>query len=536
MEFLIGRSLANNITNLLPRPVGRRGSSRRRAATGRAARAGAGRRAGQRRAGRLAACFIDSLATLQIPAIGYGLRYDYGIFRQELARRLPGRAAGQLADAGPTRGRSPGRARRCTVPLGIARSSVHGGADRRPPRPADAACSACPTTARSSATAGRRSTPCGCGRPRRRTSSTSASSAAATSSAPSPTRCSPSRVTRVLYPDDSTPRGRSLRFLQEYFLVRCSLADIVARFRRRGNDWPALPDKVAIQLNDTHPAMAVPELMRILLDEAKLGWDEAWDLTVRTLAYTNHTLLPEALEKWPVELFEALLPAAPGDRLRDQPPLPRRRAGEATPATRRGSPAMSLIEEGPDRKVRMANLAIVGTHSTNGVAAIHSELLRTTTVPDFAELFPERFNNKTNGVTPRRWLLLANPDLATLLTEAIGDGWVTDLAQLRKARRRWPTTPAFREKFLAAKRAAKARFVDWLKADGRASPSTPTRSSTCQIKRIHEYKRQLLNALQVRRLVQPAARRTRSSTCRRGRSCSPARRPRRTTSPRSSSS
>ena len=169
--------------------------------------------------------------------------------------------------------------------------------------------------------------------------STSASSAAATSSGPCPTRSWPSRVTRVLYPDDSTPRGRSLRFLQEYFLVRCSLADIVARFRRRGNDWAALPDKVAIQLNDTHPAMAVPELMRILLDEAKLGWDEAWDLTVRTLAYTNHTLLPEALEKWPVELFEALLPAAPGDRLRDQPPVPRRREGEATPATRRSRPA-----------------------------------------------------------------------------------------------------------------------------------------------------------------------------------------------------
>ena len=165
--------------------------------------------------------------------------------------------------------------------------------------------------------------------------------------------------------------------MQEYFLVACSLADIVARFRRRGNDWPALPDKVAIQLNDTHPAMAVAELMRILLDQAGLGWDEAWDLTVRTLAYTNHTLLPEALEKWPVELFEAPAPAAAGDHLRDQPPLPRRRAGDATPATRRRLARMSLIEEAPARQVRMANLAIVGTHSTNGVAAIHSELLRT---------------------------------------------------------------------------------------------------------------------------------------------------------------
>ena len=210
--------------------------------------------------------------------------------------------------------------------------------------------------------------------------------------------------------------------------------------------------------------MAVAELMRILLDQARLGWDEAWDLTVRTLAYTNHTLLPEALEKWPVELFELLLPAAPGDHLRDQPPLPRRRPGGAIPATRRRSPRMSLIEEAPARQVRMANLAIVGTHSTNGVAAIHSELLRTTTVADFAEMFPERFNNKTNGVTPRRWLLLANPDLARLITEAIGDGWVTDLGAAARARPAGRRRRRSATRSCAAKRAAKVRFADWLKA------------------------------------------------------------------------
>ena len=283
-------------------------------------------------------------------------------------------------------------------------------------------------------------------------------------------------VTRVLYPDDSTPRGRSLRFLQEYFLVRCSLADIVARFRRRGNDWPALPDKVAIQLNDTHPAMAVPELMRILLDEAKLGWDQAWDLTVRTLAYTNHTLLPEALEKWPVELFEALLPR----HLEIIYEINRRFLDDvraAHPGDDAKVARMSLIEEAPARKVRMANLAIVGTHSTNGVAAIHSELLRTTTVPDFAAMFPDRFNNKTNGVTPRRWLLLANPDLAKLLTEAVGDGLG------HRPRPAEADRPAGRRRRLPrevpggqAGGQGAVRGLD--QGHGRASRSTPTRSST----------------------------------------------------------
>jgi starch phosphorylase len=238
-------------------------------------------------------------------------------------------------------------------------------------------------------------------------------------------------VTRVLYPDDSTTAGQGLRFVQEYFLVACSLADLVRRFRRSHTDWSALPQKAAVQLNDTHPALAVPELMRILLDEAHLGWDEAWDLTVRTLAYTNHTLLPEALEKWPLAWFERMLPRHLEiifeinrrflDTVRSRFP------GDEGRVTR-----TSLVEEGDSRKVRMANLAIVGSHSTNGVAALHSELLRRTTVKDLADVFPERFNNKTNGVTPRRWLLLANRPLARAITDAIGDGWITDLSALRR--------------------------------------------------------------------------------------------------------
>ena len=265
---------------------------------------------------------------------------------------------------------------------------------------------------------------------------------AAISSARWPRRSTAESLTRVLYPDDSTSMGQGLRFVQEYFLVACSLADLVRRFRRSNADWNTLPEKVAIQLNDTHPTMAVPELMRILLDEAQLGWDQAWDITQRTLAYTNHTLLPEALEKWPVAWFEMLLPRhleiiyEINRRLLDA--VRARFPGDEGRVAR-----ISLIEEGPTKHVRMANLAIVGSHSTNGVAAIHSELLRTMTVKDLAEMFPERFSNKTNGVTPRRWLLLANPALARTITEAIGDGWITDLSRIAASSSRWPTTRAF---------------------------------------------------------------------------------------------
>jgi glycogen phosphorylase len=301
-------------------------------------------------------------------------------------------------------------------------------------------------------------------------------------------------LTRVLYPDDSTSMGQGLRFVQEYFLVACSLADLVRRFRRANTDWNELPEKAAIQLNDTHPSMAVPELMRILLDEAHLDWDQAWDITQKTLAYTNHTLLPEALEKWPLAWFEKLLPRQLeiileiNRRLLDD--VSARFVGDDARAAR-----MSIVEEGTVRKIRMANLAIVGSHSTNGVAAIHSELLRTITVKDFAEMFPARFNNKTNGITPRRWLLLANPWLAGTITEAIGSGWITDLDQLIKLRP-LADDKGFREAFLTAKRAAKGQFAEWLKsATGQAVDADSM--FDCQVKRIHEYKRQLLNALRI---------------------------------------
>jgi starch phosphorylase len=301
-------------------------------------------------------------------------------------------------------------------------------------------------------------------------------------------------LTRVLYPDDSTSRGQSLRFVQEYFLAACSLADLVRRFRDSNSDWSKLPDKVAIQLNDTHPTLSVPELMRILLDEARLGWDQAWDITRRTLAYTNHTLLPEALEKWPVAWFEMLLPR----HLQIIYEINRRFLDDVRarfPGDEGRVERVSLIEEGPQRKVRMANLAIVGSHSTNGVAAIHTELLRATTVRDLAEIFPERFSNKTNGVTPRRWLLLCNPALARAITGAIGDGWIADLGQLQKLKP-LATDRGFCDAIRQAKRESKVQFAGWLKS-ATGQTVDPDSIFDCQIKRIHEYKRQLLNALRV---------------------------------------
>lgn len=491
MEFLIGRSLANNVTNLLcsdfVAPLSAKKSFDWLSLLDQEPDAGLGNGG----LGRLAACFLDSMATLHLPAMGYGLRYEYGIFRQTIQDGWQNEQPDNWLRR-PDPWEVERLQERVEVPLGCS-FEMHGGALKVIPgrpssligipfdRPVVGYGGKTINTLRLWAAAA----------PdyfdfQRFSSGDFAGALAETLSAES--------LTRVLYPDDSTSMGQGLRFVQEYFLVACSLADLVRRFRRSNSDWKLLPEKAAIQLNDTHPAMAVPELMRILLDQAKLGWDEAWDLTRRTLAYTNHTLLPEALEKWPLNWFRALLPRHHEiileinrrflDDVRSRFPGDEQRLGR-----------VSLIEEGVERKARMANLAIVGTHSTNGVAAIHSELLKQTTVKDLAEIFPERFNNKTNGVTPRRWLLLCNPSLSDVITEAIGDGWITDLVQLAKLKP-LAKDKAFRTAIREAKRQAKTRFADWLK---KSLGQTINADSIfdCQVKRIHEYKRQLLNALRV---------------------------------------
>ena len=496
MEFLIGRALTNNMLNMglesfVDAGVRADGQNWRVLAE-QEPDAGLGNGG----LGRLAACFIDSLATLQYPAMGYGLRYDYGIFRQTIENGWQREGPDNwLRHADPW---EIARPHQCsTVKLATSFVLRHGQIVPRPgypmkltgvpfDRPVVGFGARTINTLRLWGAAAPDSFNFG--------EFSDGDFFGAVSD-----RVIAESLTRVLYPDDSKREGRSLRFMQECFLVCCSLEDIIKRFLRRGNAWPALPDKVAIQLNDTHPALAVAELMRILLDQAHLSWDMAWDLTVRTLAYTNHTLLPEALEKWGVDLFESLLPrhlqiiyeinarflADVRARLGDDPARLAR---------------MSLIEESPVRSVRMAYLAIVGSHSTNGVSEMHSELVRRELVPDFAQMFPERFNNKTNGVTPRRWLYQANQGLSGLITNAIGNGWILDLEQLHGLAPMAEDGP-FRTAFRLAKREAKTRFAAWL-ADSSGVVVDPDTIFDCQVKRIHEYKRQLLNVLNIVSLYQ----------------------------------
>jgi len=491
LEFLMGRALANNVTNLMLDPLWSQFSKKHKIDPLEIIEQEPDAGLGNGGLGRLAACFLDSMATLGIPGVGSGLRYEYGIFKQTMRDGWQHEQPDHwLARHDPWEVARPNDA----VEVRLACSfDIRGGALRvvhdRPStliglpydRPVIGYGGKTVNTLRlwSAATPDYFDF-------QQFSSGDFVGALAETLTAET--------LTRVLYPDDSTTEGKGLRFLQQYFLVACTLADAIRRFRAAGNDWRALPDKVAMQLNDTHPTLAVAELMRILLDDAKLGWDEAWDLTQRTLAYTNHTLLPEALEKWPLPWFQTLLPR----QLEIIYEINRRfldLVRERFPGDEARLARVSLIEEGEPKKVRMAHLAIVGSHSTNGVAAIHSELLKKTVVPDFAELFPERFNNKTNGVTQRRFLLLANPPLAQVITDAIGDGWIADLGQLEKLKP-LADDKAFRSAVRKAKREAKTRFAGWLKS-ATGQVVDPEGIFDTQIKRIHEYKRQLLNALHI---------------------------------------
>ena len=483
LEFLIGRSLANNVSNLLLDPVVQHAVDAKRIDWLELIEQEPDAGLGNGGLGRLAACFLDSMATMQLPATGYGLRYEYGMFKQSIANGWQQENADNwLRDTDPWEIARPHE----KVEVKLNCSFQLRGGSFQVVRDEPSSLIGIPFDRPVVGYGGK-------------TINTLRLWAAA---APDffdfkefgtgdfvgalGETLEAESLTRVLYPDDSTTQGQGLRFVQEYFLVACSLADIVRRFQRHNADWSELPEKAAIQLNDTHPSMAVAELLRILLDDAHLGWDQAWALTKKTLAYTNHTLLPEALEKWPAEWFEILLPRhleiiyEINRRLLDDVRL--RFPGNDGRVQR-----VSLVEEGSQRKIRMANLAIVGSHSTNGVAAVHSKLLRTSTVKDLAEMFPERFSNKTNGVTPRRWLLQANPALSRQIMQAIGDAWITDLSQLKELRR-YADDRGFREAFLASKREAKAQFADWLKSTT-GQIVDPDTVFDCQVKRIHEYKK-----------------------------------------------
>jgi len=490
MEFLIGRALANNITNLRADPAWaafceRHGLDPREILAQEPDPA-----LGNGGLGRLAACMLDSMATLGIAGMGHGLRYRQGVFQQVVRNGTQVEQPDQwLTRPDPWEVARPEESVEvrmgCSFEMdqGVLRI-IHG----RPwvlkgvphDRPIVGFGGSTVNTLRLWAA-----------------TSDEVDFAHFSQGDFVGAQINPiiaETLTLVLYPDDRSVKGRALRFLQEFFLVACSLADIVRRFRRSGCDWPALPDKVAIQLNDTHPALAVPELMRILLDEAGLAWERAWDLTTRSLAFTNHTLLPEAMERWPVRWLELYLPRQLeiiyeiNQRFLDD--VRRRWPGKEALVQR-----VSLIEEAPERQVRMAHVAVVGSHSVNGVAEVHGDLLKSRVMPDLAALFPERFHSITNGVSQRRFLLLANPGLADLITQAIGDQWIVDMQRV-SALAPLAEDAGFRAEVARARQQAKLNFTDWLRhtTGQRIDPDT---LFDVQAKRIHEYKRQLLNALRI---------------------------------------
>ncbi len=444
--------------------------------------------------GRLAACFLDSMATLGLPGVGYGIRYEFGIFEQhirdgwqvekadawlrygypwEVARpsyavpvQFYGRVETTLDADGNYRATWVDSQRVYGVPYdvpvaGYGNNTVNTLRLWRARASSDFDLSVFND-----------------GDYRRAVEQ----------------KADGETISKVLYPDDRSAEGRELRLKQQYFFTCCSIADILRRYGKHHDNFDALPDKVAIQLNDTHPAIAVAELMRMLVDKHGLAWERAWDITRNTIAYTNHTLLPEALETWPRSLFERLLPR----HLQIIEEIDRRFRREVqifAPTDESRLRRMGIVSDGDDPAIRMAHLAVVGSHSVNGVAALHSELLRTRVLSDFADIWPHKFNNKTNGVTPRRWILLANPRLSTAISSRIGTGWVTDLDQLEKLSP-FVDDSSFCDELRAIKRANKVDLgrVIYDRHDLEVSPDS---IFDVQIKRLHEYKRQLLNCLHI---------------------------------------
>ena len=495
LEFLMGRTLGNTMLNLGVENEATQALHELGIALEEVAEAEHDAGLGNGGLGRLAACFLDSCATLQLPVMGYGIRYEYGMFRQriengeqieepdhwlrdgnpwemerpEFTQRIcfGGNTEVYYSEDGQMRSRWVNAQHVLAVPYDV-------------PIP---------------------------GYKNETVNTLRLWSASATDefdlgefNAGSYTESVASKneaenITMVLYPNDSSENGKELRLKQQYFLASASLQDVMRRWLYvNKNTFDSFAEKNCFQMNDTHPTLSVAELMRLLMDENKLDWNAAWDITTKTMAYTNHTLLPEALEKWPVQMFEQMLPRLleiiyeinarflsvvackwPGDTARQQ--------------------RMSIIEEGDVKYIRMAHLAIVGSFSVNGVAALHTELLTKGLFADFYALWPEKFTNKTNGVTPRRWLAKANPYLSELISKKIGEDWITDLSQLKKLEA-FVDDKQFKKSWAAAKFACKERLVDLVKQDC-GIDLDPNALFDVQVKRIHEYKRQLLNVLHV---------------------------------------
>jgi starch phosphorylase len=494
IEFLIGQSLRSNLHNLRVRELYRQALRNLGTDLEAIEESEADAALGNGGLGRLAACFLESLATLGMPGYGYGINYEYGLFKQEIdngyQREKPDN---WLAQGTPWEIVRPDEA--CLIPV---YGHIEHGVDRKGaynPMWMDwKVLIGIPYDMLIPGYGGQT------------VSFLRLYSARASRDFDMQIfndgdyfkaveqKIASETISKVLYPSDAILAGQELRLVQEYFLVACAVRDIVRRFEQSHASFRDFPAKVAIQLNDTHPALTVAELMRILVDEKEIPWDEAWEITRASLGFTNHTLVREGLEKWLVPLLESVLPR----HLQIIYEIDRRlleQISASFPEDTERLRRMSIVEESTPKQVRMAHLAIVGSHSINGVSAIHTGLIKSSLAPDFYRLWPERFNNKTNGITQRRWLLQANPSLAELMCSTIGDGWIMDLLELR-AMEKWAADASFQAEFRRIKRSNKERLAKVIR-DSAYVKADPDSLFDIQVKRIHMYKRQLLNVMHI---------------------------------------
>ena len=493
LEFLIGRLLGNNVINLQMEEMCRQAMAEAGLDWNdlRDHETDAG--LGNGGLGRLAACFLDSMSTLKLPAMGYGLRYNYGIFKQKIVNGCQVEEPDHwLKNGYPWEIVRPEHTHTVQFEGRMESVTMDGRTEWRwvDTKPVLGVAYDLPIV--------------GYGGEVVNTLRLWSAQAADEFDFDDFNRGSyveavenkvlAENLTKVLYPNDSVLEGKELRLRQQYFFVSCTIQDILRRFRAEGNPWSALPDKVFVQLNETHPALAIPEMMRLLVDRERIDWDEAWRMTCACMGYTNHTILPEALERWSVPLMERLLPRhlqiiyeINGRFLQN--------ISAHYPGDNERLRRMSLIEEGGERFVRMSNLAIVGSSAVNGVAQLHTEILCKTLFRDFYEMWPGRFSNKTNGITQRRWLLKANPGLATLISNAIGPGWITNLDCLRGLEK-FADDESFLRRFREVKQTNKRALAEHIRAQTGLSVA-PDAIFDVQVKRLHEYKRQLLLSLYI---------------------------------------
>jgi starch phosphorylase len=494
MEFLMGRLLGDTLCNLRLTEITRQALSEMGRDLDKVLESEPDAGLGNGGLGRLAACFLESMATMGMPGYGYGIDYEYGLFKQEIVNGFQREKPDRWKVNG-TPFEIPRPEQAVLIPLyGHVNALRNPEVDYRQDWTDYKVVLGVPNDMPVAGYNGE-----SVNFLRLFTARASEDFDIEIFNRGDYIRAVEQKIgteniSRVLYPSDSVVAGKELRLLQEYFLVACAVQDIVRRYLGEYENFDQFSEKAAIQMNDTHPALAVAELMRILIDDHGLEWDHAWELAQKTLAYTNHTLLPEALEHWSLPLLQRVLPRHTQIIFSINHRFLRGLSGISwVDGEKLGR--MSIIEEGFEKQMRMSHLAVVGSHAVNGVSALHTELLRSTLVPEFARLWPEKFSNKTNGVAPRRWLLKANPSLARLLSETIGEAWITDLEELRKLEK-CADSADFQQRFAEVKRGNKVRLGKVIQEQSGVLVD-PASMFDVQIKRIHEYKRQLLNVLRV---------------------------------------